>query len=177
MKKNNDIPGFTEESALAFFARRLDELKWKYRRYEGRPVLYSGFNCDAGQWDFNMTARETSSGLFLLAVNSFIPNKARPECRAAGAELITRINFELSLGCFEMNYDEGEFRFRTSMIAPAADITAGIVEHLIRSNLCIVEERFPQIMAVLYAGVTPADAMKKKEPAPDAHPQPRFELN
>ena len=45
------------------------------------------------------------------------------------AELLTRINWELSLGCFEMNYADGEIRFRTSMILPGADITDAIAEH------------------------------------------------
>jgi len=179
MKPNNDTPEFTTENALAFFARHLDELKWKYRRYEDRPALYSGFNCDVAIWDFNATVRETSAGLFLLAVNSFIPIKALPGRRTACAELLGRINFAISLGCFEMNHDDGEIRFRTSAIMPGADITPGIVEHLVRSNLCIVEERFPQIMAVLYSGATPANAMKPKESKlePEVQPRFRYELN
>jgi hypothetical protein len=117
--------------------------------------------------------------MFQLGVNSFIPNKALPPRRPAAMELLTRINFELALGCFEMNLVDGEIRFRTSAIIPGADITPGIVEHLVRSNLCIVEERFPQIMAVLYSGAPPANAMKPKEskPEPEVQPRFRFELN
>jgi len=179
MKQNSDTPEITAETALAFFARHLDELKWKYHRSSDYPVLNSGFNCAAGQWDFNMFTRETSRGLFLLTVNSFIPNKALPERRAAGAELLSRINFAITVGCFEMNHEDGEIRFRTSAIMPGADITPGIVEHLVRSNLCIVEERFPQIMTVLYSDAAPAEALNPKEPKPepDVHPRLRFELN
>jgi hypothetical protein len=92
-------------------------------------------------------------------------------------ELLTRINFELALGCFEMNLVDGEIRFRTSAIMPGADITPGIVEHLVRSNLCIVEERYPQIMAVLYAGITPVEVLKPKKAKVVTKPEPRFELN
>jgi len=175
MKKESDQTEFTEETVLAFFVRHLDGLKWKYHRFADRPVLFCGFNGGDVLWDFNMVACQKSDGDFLLAVSSFIPNKARPERRAAAAELLTRINWELSLGCFEMNYTDGEIRFRTSMILPGTDITDAIAEHLIRSNLSIVDERITQIMAVLYAGVTPEDALKPKE-AEDKS-QPRFDFN
>jgi hypothetical protein len=200
---------FTEKTALAFFSRHLDELKWKYHRNEDRPSLFSGFNGTNAQWDFNLTARETSGGLFQLAVNSFIPNKALPPRRPAAMELLTRINFELALGCFEMNLADGEIRFRTSVAIPAPTLSAlipfsasdgekvaqpdevssegvvgvrcriwsGIVEHLLRSNICIVDERYPQIMAVLYAGVTPEEALKPKEKKTGVPTEPRFEMN
>ena len=177
MKKETDQSEFTEETALAFFARHLDGLKWKYHRFADRPVLFCGFNgCDV-LWDFNMVARQKSDGDFLLAVSSFIPNKARPERRAAVAELLTRINWELSLGCFEMNYADGEIRFRTSMILPGANITDAIAEHLVRSNLCIVDERMPQIMAVLYSDTTPENALKPKTEKPTTAAEPRFDFN
>jgi len=124
-----------------------------------------------------MTVRQTSGGLFQLAVNSFIPNKALPPRRPAAMELLTRINFELALGCFEMNLADGEIRFRTSVAIPGADITPGLVEHLLRSNICIVDERYPQIMAVLYAGVTPEEALKPKEKKTKTPSEPRFDFN
>ena len=178
-------PEFTEDTALAFFARQLDGLKWQYHRSTGHPVLFCGFNGGEALWDFNMVARSKGDGDFLLGVNSFIPNKARPDRRAAVAELLTRINWELNLGCFEMNYADGEIRFRTNVMIPAADITDGIVEHLMRSNISIVDERIHQIMAVLYSDVTPEAALKlsasdqqpgtSNQPPPDS--QPRFDFN
>ena len=80
MKKplnKQDKTDFTEETALAFFARHLDEQKWKYQHSGDRPALLSSFNGDDAFWDFTMFARQTDVGLFLPGVNSFIPNKAR----------------------------------------------------------------------------------------------------
>jgi hypothetical protein len=177
MKKESVQTEFSEETALTFFARHLDGLKWKYHRSTDRPSLFSGFNGSDVLWDFNMVARQKSDGDFLLAVSSFIPNKSRPERRAAVAELLTRINWELSLGCFEMNYADGEIRFRTSMILPGADITDAIADHLVRSNLCIVDERMPQIMAVLYSDVIPEDALKPKTEKPATAAESRYDFN
>ena len=178
-------PEFTEETVLGFFARHLDELKWQYHRYNGQPVLFCGFNGVDALWDFNMVARAKNDGQFLLAISSFIPNKARPDRRVAVAEMLSRINWELTMGCFEMNHADGEIRFRTSVMLPGADITDGIVKHLLGSNLAIVDERIHQIMAVLYSDVSPKDALKisasNQQPAtsnpPPADPEPRFDFN
>ena len=116
-------PEFTEETAIAFFARHLDELKWQYHRYNDQPVLFCGFNGVEALWDFNMVARAKNDGQFLLCISSFIPNKARPDRRVAVAEMLSRINWELTMGCFEMNHADGEIRFRTSVMLPGADIT------------------------------------------------------
>jgi hypothetical protein len=175
--KNDDHAEFTEQDALDFFVRHLDELKWNYRQSKEHPILYSGFNGKDVLWDFNMIARAKGDGLFHLSVNSFIPNKALPGRRVAAAELISRINWELALGCFEMNHADGEIRFRTSVAVAGADITQGIVEHLLHANLCIVDERLPQIMSVLYSDVTPAKIMQPKAKKTEPSPEPRFKLN
>ena len=177
MKKTKEQTELTEETALAFFARHLDGLKWQYHRSTGHPTLFCGFNGGDALWDFNMVSRAKGDGQFLLGVSSFIPNKARPERRAAVAELLTRINWELTMGCFEMNHADGEIRFRTSVMLPAADITDGIVKHLLGSNLAIVDERINQIMAVLYSSTSPEDAIKPKEAKADDNAQPRFDFN
>ena len=168
-------PPFTEETALQFFVRHLDEMKWKYHRYPEKSGLYSIFNGDNVQWNLNLYAREMSSGHFLLGVNSLIPNKTPVERRVAIAELLTRINYELSVGCFELDLEDGEIRLRTSLVLPGADITPGIVEELLRSNIYIVIERFQQIMAVMYSDVTPENALKPKEKEDKS--QPRFDFN
>lgn len=175
MKTTTDKPGLTEADALAFFARHLDGLNWKYNRSADRPALSSGFNGADVLWDFNMIARDRGEGLFHLSVNSFIPNKAPEASRQKIAETLTRINWELNLGCFEMNFADGEIRFRTGMTLPATDITDGVVEHLIRSNLCILDERISQIMAALYSDISPEDALKPKPKQPDN--QTRFDFN
>ena len=76
-----------------------------------------------------------------------------------------------------MDYADGEIRFRTSMILPGADITDAIAEHLVRSNLCIVEEHLPQLMAVLYSDATPEEALKPKSEKPAEGTEPRFNFN
>ena len=59
---------FTEETALAFFARHLDEQKWNYHRVGDGPTLFSGFNGDDALWDFNMCKRRLKSAAGVMCV-------------------------------------------------------------------------------------------------------------
>ena len=177
LKNTPETSEFTEETALAFFARYLDEQKWSYNRLADSSTLLSGFNGADALWDFNLIARQKSAGLFLLGVNSFIPNKVRPERRAACAELLTRINFELTLGSFAMNCDAGELCFRTSVLLPGADITSGIVEHLVGFHLATVDECLKSVLAVLYSDTTPAQALQAPEARTEPTAEPRIDLN
>ena len=177
LKSTPETAEFTEETALAFFARYLDERKWPCNRLADGSTLLSGFNGAEALWDFNLTARQKSADLFLLGVNSFIPNKVRPERRAACAELLSRLNFELMLGCFEMNYDDGELRFRTSVLLPGANITSGIVEHLVGFNLSTVDECLKSVLAVLYSDATPEQALQAQLERGESKVEPRVDLN
>ena len=170
--KNNEPVALTEETALAFFARHLDQNQWSYNRFDENS-LQSAFNGDDALWNFFMFAQDKGDGLFLLGVHSFIPIKTPAERRAACVELLNRINFQLNVGCFDLNPEGGEIRFRTSSIVAGSDITDGLVEHLIRSNLAIVDERLKPILAVICGNATPEQALASKPTAPEQ----RFDLN
>jgi len=98
---------FTEASALSFFSAHLDQLKWVYRYSEDRKTIISGFSSSDLLWDFALSAHGHAEGRFLLLVTSHLPCKALPEQRAACAEVLGRLNFELLVGCFEMNHADG----------------------------------------------------------------------
>jgi len=121
MKQNKQDTEKTEADVLAVFTQYLDALKWKYRPSADRPTIYCGFNGDDAHWDFNVTIRLHSPGVFFAGVNSSIPIKARPDRRAAMAELLTRLNYSLNHGCWEMDYQEGDIPLDTK----AADSAIG----------------------------------------------------
>ncbi|MEI6076354.1 MAG: YbjN domain-containing protein [Verrucomicrobiota bacterium] len=178
--KNDDSKEYSESDILAIFARHLDEAKWKYHYTQGQQAIFSGFNGKDALWDFSMIARAKNDGLFHLSVNSYIPNKAGLARQAAAAEIISRINWQLALGCFEMNHADGEIRFRTSLAIAGADITPDIIAHLIHSNLYIVDERLSQILAVLYSHKSPESVLQPKmdkSAIAKVKTQRRFELN
>jgi hypothetical protein len=155
----------------------LDQAKLNYHYSKDKKAIHSGFNGTDAIWDFSVYAWRKSEDLFVLGVNSFIPNHAPAERRLACAELLTRINYDLILGCFELDLKDGHIRFRTSVILPAGDITPGIVQHLMKSNVGIVDEYLHQILAILHSNITPEEAMKPREEKSENKQTRRLELN
>lgn len=159
------------KSAIESFAEFFNKQGWSHNQASDKPVIYTGFTGANGRWNCLATAGPQDEHLLFL---SLLPCKAVPTRRAACAELLSRINFGLTLGCFEMDFDDGEIRFRTS-VPLTGDVPSELVEHLVFSNLCTVDRFFGGIMKVLYADTSPKSALnpaKRKKPSPS-----RFELN
>lgn len=160
------------KSAIESFAEFFNKQGWSYNQASDKPVIHTGFTGDNGRWNCVAVAGPQDEHLFFL---SLLPCKAVPARRTACAELLTRINFGLTHGCFEMDFEDGEIRFRTSIPLASVEVSPELVEHVVFSNLCTVDRLFGAIMKVLYADVSPKSALK---PATAKKPSTsRFELN
>jgi hypothetical protein len=160
------------KSAIESFAESFNKRGWSYNQPSDKPLIHTGFTGDNGRWNCVAVAGPQDEHLFFL---SLLPCKAAPTRRTACAELLARINFGLTHGCFEMDFEDGEIRFRTSIPLASAEVSPELVEHLVFSNVCTVDRLFGAVMKVLYAGVSPTAALR---PATVKKPsRPRFELN
>jgi hypothetical protein len=158
--------------AIARFSEFFNKQGWGYRQDPDKPVIHTGFSGDNGRWQCVAVAGPQDAHLLFL---SLLPSKAPAHRRTACAELLMRINFGLALGCFEMDFEDGEIRFRTSIPLASEDVLLDVVEHLVFSNLSTVDRLFGTIMKVIYAEVSPKAALGP-EPAKNTS-TPRFELN
>lgn len=159
------------KSAIESFTEFFNKQGWSYNQANDRPVIHTGFSGDNGRWNCVAVAGPQDEHLLFL---SLLPCKVAPTRRTACAELLTRINFQLTLGCFEMDFEDGEIRFRTS-VPVVGYVPSGLIEHLVFSNLCTVDRFFEAIMKVIYSGVSPAFAMNAVKAKKS--PMSRFELN
>ncbi|HQR44383.1 MAG TPA: hypothetical protein PLX97_16920, partial [Gemmatales bacterium] len=58
---------------------------------------------------------------------------------------------------YEMDMNDGEVRFKTSIDAEGGELTKPMIDNLLRSNLISMDRYFPGLMAVLYSDRSPAD--------------------
>ena len=171
MNDKSREPG-KDNGALAHFIEFFNKQGWSYNQASDKPVIHTGFNGDNGHWNCVAVAGPQDSYLLFL---SLLPCKAVRASTSRLRELLTRINFGLTQGCFEMDFEDGEIRFRTSTPVACTDVSPEVVEHLVFSNLCTVDRFFGAIMKVLYAEVSPKTALKlatARKPSTS-----RFELN
>src|SRR5512139_1571922 len=96
------------ESLLQFFR----EDGWSGVQAEEQPLIRLRFQGDNGRWDCYAQVREEQRQItFYSACTVYAPENKR----AAAAEFLTRANYGLASGNFEMDWDTGEIRFKTSL--------------------------------------------------------------
>ena len=69
------------------------------------------------------------------------------------AELITRINFGLLIGSFEMDWSDGELRIRTAMPLEEGDFTDKQLEHLFYGNLALANRYLAGVYGAAFGNV------------------------
>lgn len=137
-----------------------DEDNWKYRQLEGKTILQMGFQGENGSWVcFAQAKDDVDRMLFYSRLETNVPaNK-----RAAVAEFLTRANYGLAIGNFELDFNDGEVRYKTSIDVEGGQLTTGMVKTLVYVNVIMMNKYMPGIMSVAYGDADPADAVAKIE--------------
>jgi hypothetical protein len=139
------------EIAKAHFAAE----EWPFEEAPGRPVLRLGFEGEAGRWVCYAQAKDDVQQFLFYSV---APSPVPEELRGAVAEYLTRVNMHLSVGNFEMDFEDGEVRFRTSIDVEGDRLTAPLVRSLAVANVVTMDRYLPGLAAVV-AGTGPAEAL------------------
>ena len=135
--------------------------EWQVTQLEGRDVLRMGFSGTNGQWSCFAQAREEQEQLVFY---SSCPVKVPEEKRHAVAEFLTRANWGMVIGNFELDYSDGEVRYKTSLsVKDGEPLTRGLIKHAVYANVLTMDQYLPGIMGILYGDMSPADAIAKVE--------------
>ena len=86
--------------------------------------------------------------------------EVEPAMRPAVAEFITRLNYGLSIGNFEMNFDAGDVRFKTSMDFDKRDAGVDDIATLAIANMTIMSKFHDLLNDVMAGKISPVDAME-----------------
>ena len=85
---------------------------WEFEVDEESDLVRTGIEGDNGHWQVMAIASDDDDAVLML---SLFPQKCPAHRRAPCAELLTRINFGMMMGCFEMDYDSGRIHFKTTL--------------------------------------------------------------
>jgi hypothetical protein len=150
----NGILGF------ATLGRFLEEDGWHPQQLEDRTIYRMGF---AGH-----NGNTTCYAQVLVDLEIFLfyvqwPMKAPEQARPAVAEYLTRANYGLRLGSFEMDFSDGEVRYKNSLGFEGATLTPELIKHAIYPAVQTMDRYLPGLMAVIYGGKSPAEAIDEIE--------------
>jgi hypothetical protein len=93
-----------------------------------------------------------------LAVYGLVPPEVPEDRRVDAALLVTRINWGLLLGNFELDLDDGEARFKASLDPGGEPVTAALLSPLLLVTIAMLE-RYTPAFAALIEGADPVAAL------------------
>ena len=135
---------------------------WSFEQMPERPILRLPFQGKGGRWNCYAQVRVTRDVEQVLFY-SVLPLNVPVEKRSAIAEFITRANYGMALGNFELDFNDGEVRYKTSLDVTDADIPASLLRPLVYTNVLMMDKYMAGLVAVVYADVPPEEAVKQIE--------------
>jgi hypothetical protein len=143
------------DALTAFF----DEDDWRYEVMPDRNCLRLGF---AGKNANFMCYAQAHESIETLVFYSVYPLRVPENKRLAAAEYLTRANYGLFVGNFELDFRDGEVRFKTSIDAEDADV-APLIKQIVYTNVVMADKYFHGLMQVIYSDVEPKLAVEQAE--------------
>jgi hypothetical protein len=144
------------ESVSLFFQQD----NWPISQVEGQPAIKMRFQGKNGIWNCLIEVQEARQLIIFYSALPVVVPEAR---RMALGEYLMRANFGLTTGNFELDFEEGEARFRTSIVAADGSISQVMVKTLVYLNLLTMDRYLPGLLAVMDGNVEPAAAIAQIE--------------
>lgn len=141
------------EAVTAFF----HEDEWPFSPIDELTALRTGFKGANGEWTCYARARDEQEQFIFYSI---CPVKAPEQDRQRMAEFLTRANYGLLIGNFEMDFSDGEIRYKSSIDVEDDRLSPALVKNIVYANVLTMDRYLPGIMKVLYADVTPAEAIE-----------------
>jgi hypothetical protein len=133
---------------------------WSFTKIQGELVLRLAFEGENGRWNCYAKAREEQEQ---FAFYSICPINAPESKRMAIAEFIARANYGMIIGNFELDFADGEIRYKTSVDVEGDRLTSALVKRLVYANVMMMDEYLPGIKSVIEGELSPVDAIAKIE--------------
>jgi hypothetical protein len=150
--ERSDVPIF--DSLKAAFGRE----HWPFSEVQEEPVIVTELSGPAGTWKLYAHAVEEQQ---LIVFYSICPLTVPEDKRPKMANFLTRVNYGLAIGNFELDFDDGEVRYKTSLAVGRRDVNPALVKRLVRANGIAMERYLPGIEAVI-TGKPPVPALERQ---------------
>jgi hypothetical protein len=137
-----------------------DKDEWTYRQLGDHSALEMGVAGETG--NFRLVAvvdTERNVVRFLTFLEGKVPEPRRREVM----EFLTRANYGLLVGNFEMDLADGEVRFKASVEVEDADLSYGQYQSLVYTSVSIMDRYFPGMQRVIQGSADPAAAVADVE--------------
>ncbi len=139
----------------AFFDAQSWQLQWP------EPGVFAKADVEGehGRWELVVNVREPERQILVL---SLCPILIPPKHVQAIGEFASRANTGLVVGNFELDWDDGELRYKTGLDVGDAEPSIALLAPIFAANVTMMDHYLPGVMAVM-AGADPAQAVDNCE--------------
>ena len=74
-------------------------------------------------------------------------------------KFLTRANYGMMIGNFEMDFTDGEIRYKTSIDVEGDKLSSALIKRLVYANVMMMDEYLPGIVSVTEGDMEPKDAI------------------
>lgn len=144
------------ETLVGYF----DRDGWKYRRMEDYSALEMGVAGENGNYRLVVLVDGERAIVRFL---TFVEGKVAEPRRREVMEYVTRANYGLLLGNFELDLGDGEVRFKCSVDVEESTITYRQYQNLLFVSLATMDRYYPGLQRVLQGSADAAAAIVESE--------------
>jgi len=153
--ENNQI------SILQLVINFFKQNNWTFSQHETEPILRTTYQGESAELSCVVRTRENPSQFIFY---SLCPVNIPEKKRFVIAEFLTRVNYDLTVGNFEMDFQDGEVRYKTFGInVESHPLSSQLIAQLIFVNLMTMDRYLPGLMSVIYANIPVQEAIRQIE--------------
>jgi hypothetical protein len=146
--------------AYATLGQYLEEDGWYPQKVEDKHAYRMHYRGRNGETRcFAQIRADLEQFIFYVVTPINVPEDVRP----AVAEFITRANYGLRIGNFELDYADGEVRFKTSLDFEGEHLTYNFIKHAVYPAVQTMDKYLPGLMKVAFGAETPVEAIQEIE--------------
>jgi hypothetical protein len=146
--------------AFQALGRFLEEDGWYPQRMGDRLLYRLAYAGDSGQV---ICFVQVEAELELMIVYVYAPVKAPEARRPAVAEFIVRANYGIWIGNFELDYADGEIRYKGCVDFEGTTLGDPQIRNTIYASVRSMDRYLPGLMDVIYGNTSPAEAIASVE--------------
>lgn len=137
-------------------ARFLADDEWYPQPLDGTTAFRCGFNGQSGKFRVIVHVNIELEQLYVYVyAEANVPHEARSEV----AEFLTRANWGMRIGNFELDMSDGEVRYKSSLDFEGEPLTDQLIRNAIYPAVTTMDRYFPSLMRVAFGGATASDAI------------------
>ncbi len=147
---------FIPQPLLPTVLDALNDREWTYTVNEELSLVTFGVG---GEHTAYNCALFTDDETRLVTMIAQSPMRIPHEERVSACELLMRANHGLMFGGFDLDFSDGEVRYKVAVDVEGGTLGVEAVHSMITVALDMFELWYPALMKVVYGGVSPEDAV------------------